>query len=98
MFVFGAPTGALKERKNMEVIIKGSDKSREYDMGTLEKLKSEGNKRAGEVLDRVYTQTKDETLSQGRRELIEAHKRGDVDRANRIEDSIRDYTKKNYGE
>lgn len=58
--------------------------TRQHDLDHLEEARVSSKR-----IDAVYKQTKNEELERARKLLIEAHKRRDVDTANRLEEAIR---------
>lgn len=76
-------------------IMGATDPTREADLEILADRKNKYGDR--KVFDTVYAQSKDLNITEGRKQLVEAHKRKDVDGANKIEDGLRSYTKAKYG-
>lgn len=94
-FLCGETKAKVIGQKTNVGIMRSTDPTREADLEILADQKGKyGDKK---VFDKVYEQSKDINLTEGRKKLVEAHKKRDVDGANRIEDGIRSYTKAKYG-
>lgn len=73
------------------------DRTREYDLGRLEEMRDMGNVEAKKVLDRAYKEANDRNIETYRKDLIKAHKEGDVAKTEIIEARINSYTTRIYG-
>ena len=81
----------------MVYIITRGDPSRNEDFGHIEEARDRGSSEARKALDKAYQRSHDDTISEARQKLIDAHRNHDVKKSVEIENQIRDYKRSKYG-